>query len=317
MWRDAESVGTGLGPHLLVTPLAISPLAPPLYWAMARGDREKFTSWMLSGQAKGRSFSSEVLQEGYYRFLLLEVLEAAQGLDPIKQMTLHLGEEAALPEEESFCVDVEISFDGNVCWGRLIATAEFRRSWVQHFSAFPSEYAPSELSKKLEMTVGLKTGSILLKQSEWKKLKEGDFLLLDPGGYDPRKGQGAATLQLGPTPLFQIKIKQNKIELVDYAFTYEETMQEQKSAPSEPSDRLEAAEEEAVAIKDLPIYVTVEVARLKITLDKLMNLTPGNMLELPIHPDQGVSLTVGGQKVGRAELIHLGESLGIRILEIG
>jgi flagellar motor switch/type III secretory pathway protein FliN len=52
------------------------------------------------------------------------------------------------------------------------------------------------------------------------------------------------------------------------------------------------------------------------TLDQLMNLTPGNTLEIPIHPDQGVSLTVNGQKVGRAELVYLGEQLGLRILEI-
>ncbi len=316
-WRGAEEIGAGLGSHLLVVPLTLSPIEPPLFWAMARGDREKLSAWMLSGQAKGKAFSSDVLQEGYYRYLLLEVLSAAQTIDPIQQMSLHLGDEAALPEEDAFCIDAEISFDGNACWGRLIATASFRKAWVGHFSAFPSEYVPSELSKRFEMVVGLKTGSVLLHQTELKKLQEGDFLLLDAGSYDARKGQGAATLMLGTNPLFQIKIKQNKIELVDYAFTYEDTMQEQKSAPPSPETRLEPAQEEAAPIKDLPVYLTVEIARLKITLDQLMNLSPGNMLELPIHPDQGVSLTVNGQKVGKAELIHLGESLGVRILEMG
>jgi flagellar motor switch protein FliN/FliY len=61
----------------------------------------------------------------------------------------------------------------------------------------------------------------------------------------------------------------------------------------------------------------VELARLKITLDKLMSLNPGNLLELPIHPDQGVTLTIHGQKVGKGELVYLGEVLGVRILEIG
>ena len=76
-------------------------------------------------------------------------------------------------------------------------------------------------------------------------------------------------------------------------------------------------EGEVVALKELSLYVTVEIAKLKITLDELMHLNPGNTLELPVHPDQGVSLTVNGQKVGRAELVHLGEQLGLRILEIG
>ncbi len=83
------------------------------------------------------------------------------------------------------------------------------------------------------------------------------------------------------------------------------------------NEPLPSAEEESVTIKDVPLSVSVELARLKITLDQLMHLNPGNMLTLPVHPDQGVVLTVNGKKVGRAELLYLGESLGIRILEIG
>jgi flagellar motor switch protein FliN/FliY len=52
------------------------------------------------------------------------------------------------------------------------------------------------------------------------------------------------------------------------------------------------------------------------TVDHLMKLSPGNFLELPIHPEQGVNLTVNGQKIGRGELVYLGEQLGIRILEL-
>ncbi len=317
-WRTEQEIGEGLGSHILVTPLTLSPLTPPLFWTMGKGDREKFTSWMLHRQGKGKSFASDILQEGYYRFLMLEVLGAIQPLSPIQQMSLHLGDEAPLPSEHAFCIDLQLTFDATTCWGRLIITPEFRKAWVEHFAAFPAEYAPSPLSKKLEMVVGIKTGSVRLSTKEWENLEIGDFVLLDTGSYDAKKSQGMALLTLGQTPLFQVKIKQNKIELLDYAFIYEDTMQEQKSAsPENALKKLEIAEEEAMAIKDLPITVAVEFARLKITLDKLMSLNPGNMLELPIHPDQGVALTVNGQKVGRAELVHLGETLGLRILEIG
>src|SRR5205085_5419902 len=57
---------------------------------------------------------------------------------------------------------------------------------------------------------------------EWKNIKEGDFVVLDRGSYDPRHEAGIAMLMLGPTPLFNVKIKQNKMELVDYAFRSEE-----------------------------------------------------------------------------------------------
>ncbi|MES2273209.1 MAG: type III secretion system cytoplasmic ring protein SctQ [Chlamydiota bacterium] len=320
-WRTKSELKSGLGRNLIVLPIALSPISAPIFWVMPRVDVAKFTSWMLNGKAKTRALSSEILQEGFYRYLMLEVLDAIQGTLPLQHLTLQLNEEEDLPEESAFCIDIEIRFDARSCWGRLIIPSEFRKSWVAHFAKSPSDYIPSELARTTEVVVGIKTGSVLLSQEELKKIKEGDFLLLDQGSYDAKRGSGIAVLMLGQTPLFNVKIKQNKIELVDYAFYYEDNMDQktggaapQKQARSENSG---PSEGEVVAIKELPMYVTVELARLKISLDKLMHLNPGNMLELPIHPDQSVSLTVNGQKIGKAELVYLGETLGLRILEIG
>jgi flagellar motor switch protein FliN/FliY len=179
------------------------------------------------------------------------------------------------------------------------------------------------VAQSVELDLGVKVGSCLLSQKEWKKAKAGDVLLLDHGSYDPRQKQGVAYFVLGPTPLFQVKIKHNKIQLLDYALIYEEQM-EKKMAPepsddsfSGPAESLVLSEGETVALKEMPVYVTVELARFRVTLEKLMHMAPGNLIELPIRPDQAVHLTVNGQIIGRAELVHLGEVLGIRILEKG
>ncbi len=325
-WRTEQELRKDLGPNPTVMPIALSPIGGGLFWIMSRGDIAKLTSWMLNGKARVRSVSSELLQEGFYRYLLLESLDALQGMQPIQDLTPQMGEESQLPETDAFCIDVEIVFDQSSCWGRLAVTPDFRKSWVQHFAKFPHEYVPTELARQTMLTIGIKTGSVLLHQNEWKKIKKGDFVLLDKGSYDARKGTGAATIMLGQTPLFNTRIKQNKIELLDYAFYYEENM-EQKSPgqnpkpanePSEnPIEESQPAEGEVVSLKEMPLYVTVELARLRITLEKLMQLNPGNMLDLPLSPDQSVSLTVNGQTVGKAELVYLGEALGLRILEIG
>ncbi len=313
-WRSEETLKAGLGANLIVIPITLSPIHGSLFWIMSHEDIARFTSWMLNGKAKTRVLSSEILQEGFYRYMLLEVLDTIQELPALQGLTLHLNEEASLPHIKAFCMDVEIGFDQRSCWGRLVIPPDFRKSWVEHFSKMPGDYVSTETSRGTYLDFGIKTGSVLLHRDEWKKLKEGDFIVLDQGSYDARKGTGVATLMLGTTPLFNLKIKQNKIELLDYAFYYEDTMEQKASGNGQ---NLEPAEGEVVAIKELPLYVTVEIARIKMTLDKLMHLNPGNMLELPIHPDQGVSLTVNGQKIGRAELVHLGETLGLRILEIG
>lgn len=319
-WREGHELKKGLGPNLTIIPITVSPLNGNLFWIMSRDDISRFASWMINGKTRSRPLSSETLQEGFYRYLCLEALDVLQGLDILQGLTLHINEEAPLSEERCYCIDVEISFDEKASWGRLAIPSEFRKAWVHYFSQLPSEYIPSDTARLVPLHVSIKTGSVLLHLSEWKQMKEGDFLLLDAGSYDVRHGTGVATLMLGPTPLFNVKIKQNKIELLDYAFYYEDNMQQNApgSTPQPaPAQSDQPAEGEVVAIKEMPLYVTIELARLKITLDQLMHLNPGNVLELPVHPDQGVSLIVNGQKVGRAELVYLGENLGVRILEMG
>lgn len=68
---------------------------------------------------------------------------------------------------------------------------------------------------------------------------------------------------------------------------------------------------------ELPVNITVEVGRLQMSIQKVMELQPGNVLELDIHPENGVDLVVNGRRIAKAELIKAGETLGVRILDIG
>ncbi|NDE82905.1 MAG: YscQ/HrcQ family type III secretion apparatus protein, partial [Chlamydiia bacterium] len=50
---------------------------------------------------------------------------------------------------------------------------------------------------------------------------------------------------------------------------------------------------------------------------QLLELRPGNVLDLQVKPEQGVYVTVGGKRIARGELIKLGDVLGLKILKIG
>lgn len=67
----------------------------------------------------------------------------------------------------------------------------------------------------------------------------------------------------------------------------------------------------------IPVTLTVELGQIKMTMDQLLRLEPGNLLELDIHPKNGVDLTINGKLVGKGELLKIGEALGVRILELG
>lgn len=320
-WRNPSDLKEGLGSQPLTLGVHLTPLSGEAIWIMAREDVAALTSWLLNGKAKGRSVTSEILQEGFYRYLAINALDALQSEEPLKEISLKLNEETALPEEPCWCADIRLSFDERTCWGRLLVSSHLLTSWQRHFSSLRELFSLSSLAKSLEVSVGVKTGSVLLSSREWKHLKPGDFVLLDKGSYDAKQKLGVASLTLGSSPLFHVAVKENKIKLLDYALFYEEDMETKEPSPEldnePPSEESAIPPEEgrSMAVKELPLYITVELARLRMTVDQLMKLSPGNFLELPIHPEQAVALTVNGQKVGRAELVYLGEQLGIRILE--
>ena len=85
--------------------------------------------------------------------------------------------------------------------------------------------------------------------------------------------------------------------------------------PVPPAEDL--ANEPIASIKDTTLPIVIELDRIKMSLEKLLQLQPGNVLELAVHPEQGVYLTVHGKKIARGELLKIGEVLGVKILEMG
>lgn len=105
----------------------------------------------------------------------------------------------------------------------------------------------------------------------------------------------------------------------DEATAAESTPNAEKAAPLSKSVQPKAAAPQAplarVKPEEIPFTVTVETGRVQMTLKQLVDLEPGNVIDLNISPDQGVDLTIDGRCVGRGELLKIGETLGVRILE--
>lgn len=68
---------------------------------------------------------------------------------------------------------------------------------------------------------------------------------------------------------------------------------------------------------DIPIVLKIELGRIAMTADRLLHLQAGNFLELGRTIDQDVDLVVNGARVGRGELIRIGEAVGVRVKELG
>lgn len=69
-------------------------------------------------------------------------------------------------------------------------------------------------------------------------------------------------------------------------------------------------------IEEVPLNIVIEVGRLQMSIKKLLELQPGNMLDLNIHPEAGVDLVLNGKRIAKGELLRIGDALGVRIIDL-
>jgi flagellar motor switch protein FliN/FliY len=86
---------------------------------------------------------------------------------------------------------------------------------------------------------------------------------------------------------------------------------------SPPAKAQPTSNKNPLAPENINLTVVVEVARIQISVQKLMELQPGHLLELDVHPEDGVDLVVNGNLIGRGELLKIGDILGVRLLDKG
>lgn len=105
---------------------------------------------------------------------------------------------------------------------------------------------------------------------------------------------------------------------------FEDELEEEEEVFEEEKTPLEAAKDllsktapalPLVNPENIPLTVSVEIGRIQMSIQQLMQLAPGNMLDLDISPENGVDLVVNGRCIGKGELLKLGETLGVRILD--
>ena len=67
---------------------------------------------------------------------------------------------------------------------------------------------------------------------------------------------------------------------------------------------------------DVPVTLTVELGRVNLTLSRLADLRPGDLVELGRHSREPVELTSNGRLVARGELVLIDTELGVRVTHV-
>jgi len=323
-WKKGASILKGMGRSPLQLAVEMSPLKGNLSIVFPSEDFAKLSSWTIHKEAGSDGFSDPYLQKGFFRYLCAEAIGILESLQIFPGLSPKLID-MPLAKEDAYCIDIAIEHEGETVWGRLICPSLFQEAMKEHYSQDWPLSLPSKLHETFFADLSLIAGTTTISQEGWKKIQKGDFVILDQCSYYPKLKKGTFQLNYENTPLFQVKLKEENIKILDYAHYFEENKMDDENY-EEPFG--EPIEEEGVSVeeapkepmtspKKVPVSLTIEVARIKMNLDKLLKLKPGNVLELGVQAEKGVNLVANGQCVGKGELLQIGDVIGVKIIKLG
>ena len=74
--------------------------------------------------------------------------------------------------------------------------------------------------------------------------------------------------------------------------------------------------EGAELLNDIPLHVSVEVARVAVTAEEVVSMRAGQVMQLGRTPSSAVELSVNGKIVAQGELVEVDGQLGVKITQL-
>lgn len=202
--------------------------------------------------------------------------------------------------------------------------------WLAQAEAAVSHLGPPGCARAAGLVLPLRArlGARRLPLSLLRSLEAGDVVLLDQHAAGPvgdtqtgtdkgtgrvlvgaRRGRGAVARACSYSG--------HQITILGDRWMNAETLQSRAPGAHDTEPAAAQPRKAADPMADIEVDLHFELEVLSTPLAELAAMRPGYVLELPVPAAQAcVSLVVGGQVVGRAELVSIGDRLGARILEL-
>lgn len=351
-YRASEELLLDKNKNLFTKFVAIDPLEGYACFILPKRAIGQLISHLVKQEESPLDQFDPDFQDSFADFLAIEALYSISHLDFDPGLSFRLLEERELPKNHALCLDIDFVLPKQTLKGRLILSPELSNAWKERCSTQQFDLLlHSSIAKNVPITVHLEGGRVNLTQGELKRLKPGDFVILDSCTLQPDL-KGRVMLTVNDRPFMRGKLKEDSLKLLEFPvlepgasmereeeevyseepgegeeenldFGEEEIdfgegseLEELEEAPKEKPAPVKAEAIAKLSPETLPMTLVIEAGRLQLTLQKLLELQPGSMLELDLTPQSGVDLVVNGKKIGKGELIAIGDVLGVRILEI-
>ena len=101
------------------------------------------------------------------------------------------------------------------------------------------------------------------------------------------------------------------------ALTEQQTMDSQVNAPVITKDMQAAAfSEDLKLILDIPVKMTVELGRTRMTIKELLRLSQGSVVTLDGLAGEPLDILINGYLIAQGEVVVVSDKFGIRITDI-
>ena len=188
-----------------------------------------------------------------------------------------------------------LEFDGHALEGFT--------SLLQH--AAPEKLPPTETLAPIVAILG--AGAVQLPLRMLQDLHHGDVLIPDELPFE----RGEVVVTFGNRYRAIARLEENgarvRSALQRINFIQETNAMEAKGAP-----RVVETDD----LGDLEIQLTFELGRQTVELEQLRTIAPGYVFALGRSPDDPVDIVANGRRIGRGEIVRVGDGLGVRLIRL-
>jgi type III secretion protein Q len=207
------------------------------------------------------------------------------------------------PDAELIAIDATIFINRVATAGRMHLCWSGNKLLAQVLKALPVKRRKID---SLPIAVGFEVGRAVLSLGEFKLLEQGDVIF--PEGPEISTN---SVLAVVAERLHAKAIAEGNQVRISEPFKRRENMMS-----DEPLLRGNAQGSPLASLDEIEINLTFEIGRKAMTLSELETLAPGYVFELDRNGSEVIDVVSSGRRIGRADLVEVGDRIGVRLLEI-
>lgn len=231
---------------------------------------------------------------------LIELIEPLEALLGVALKVCGAGQpEALLPL--SLCLELSL---GNVdpCSVRLQMTPTAAHLIADRL--LPQAQPRPEVLTAMSLLLGVETGHAWLSLGDLCGLLPGDVVMLDTPAAAP------LSLVLGDSVRAAAEHHgERSVRLLEPLISVNPTLE----YPMNPTDVMQPVDE---TLNDLPLKLVCQLGTVELSLAQVQQLGVGSLVPLTSQVHEAVDLLINGRRVGRGQLVQIGDGLGVRVQSI-